>query len=206
MAINSLLFAEATQQLPSTLESEQAEMVDSLAQRGYEVRQGLTPYYAGAIGMMALQPHIHGAYPMDASGSRFASEGSTAEWQSRDGGKHMFLLLKRWDNSFQRLVGYGWTGPETPEELPDSETTFALRLGEEGIGKHLELPFAELIIAGSRRIFEAKNFWLETWASDKSAVTTYEEAGFEIAHEVKAVRGSLRQKKNMDTRLYMTLS
>ncbi len=205
MAIHSLSFAEAAQPLPNTLDAEHADTLFSLAQRGFEVRHGLTAFYAGSIGIMALQPHIHEALPKDASDSRFASERSTAEWQGRDGGRNMFLLLKYRGNN-KRLVGYGWTGPEISEQLPDGDTTFAARLGTEALGKQLELPFTELIIASSRKMFKAKNFWLETWASNKPAVEAYQKAGFKIVHEAKAARGRLMQARSIDTRLHMFLS
>lgn len=206
MADHSFAFAESTQPLPDTLDVENAERVLALAHRGFEVRQGLTAYYAGSVAVMALQPHIKRVCPNDATDARFGSEASTAEWLNKDGGRNMFVLLKDQERLGQRLVGYGWTGPATVDELPGSETTFAVRLGKEAVGKHLSLSFTSLIIAGSREMFGSQNFWLETWESNQPAVATYKKAGFEIVQAMPEIRGKGRQKKYLDARLFMTLS
>jgi ribosomal protein S18 acetylase RimI-like enzyme len=174
-----------------------------LAAQGYEVHLGLTPDFAGAIAAMALEPAIREYCPKDAT-ERFTDQAATEHWLSKR--RAVFLLLKRDDKDVLHLVGYGWAGPGTSVQVPEGQTTFALRVGEAGQGQGLAEPFSWLIVAATAILYGARNFWLETWASNGAAVHVYHKLDFETVSEVPSERPTANGQKVADTRVYMDLS
>jgi hypothetical protein len=171
-------FAEQMQLSPQDLGSQAAnEAARSLAERGFVVEAGITPYLAGAIGQMATQPHIVEYCPNDAT--RFGTEPAVRRWIGKNGGPQVLAISKIQENGDRRPIGWGWEGMGDTEELPDHPITFAVRLGEEGLKQGLAVPFTILIVAGSAALSGAdpRNVGLETWGSNK-AVGVYEKAGF----------------------------
>lgn len=171
-------FAEQMQPLPQDLGSQAAnDAARSLAERGFIVEAGITPYLAGAIGQMATQSHIVEYCPNDST--RFGTEAAVRKWVGKNGGRQVLAISKIQENGNRRPIGWGWEGMSACEELPDNPITFAVRLGEEGTQQGLAVPFTMLIVAGSAALSGAnpREVGLETWGSNK-AVGVYEKAGF----------------------------
>jgi len=151
------------------------QLIKQLADQGYEVHSGLTSNYADQIAKMCLQPSIKEYCPNDAK-QRFTNRSATEQWLSK--GRCVFLLLKRQNNQELTLVGYGWAGTGTSSHVPKGQTTFAVRLGEDGQGQGLATPFTRLIVASTALVYGSKNLWLETWASNTAAAHIYHKLGF----------------------------
>jgi ribosomal protein S18 acetylase RimI-like enzyme len=196
-------FASETLPLDTSLFNKtDVELIERLAEKGYEIHTGLTPAYADDIAQMCLQPSIKEYCPND-YGKRFANLDATEQWLAK--GRLTFLLLKKQGEEYS-LTGYGWSGLETSEHAPGGESTFALRIGEAGQGQGLATPFARLIVAGTAAIYDVKNMWLETWASNGGAVHIYHKLGFKDVAQVDGIRPTADGRTVKDTRLYMTLS
>ena len=176
-------------------------MIRSLGEKGFEVRVGLTQEYAEAIIAMALESGIQEYCPNDC-GKRFKDMSTVEAWLSKQ--RATFLLLQQTEEGLQ-LAGYGWAGAETSEHVPGGETTFAIRVGERGQGQGLATPFAQLIVSGSRELYGAQHFWLETWQSNGGAVHVYHKLGFEDVAMVKSERPTLAGGTVPDTRIFMRL-
>ncbi len=196
-------FDETTGSLPDGLGPAGAEAAGQLADRGYEVRLGLTSEFAREISAMALEPSIREYCPRD-SGERFADLESTGRWLSK--GRAMFLLLKHSDSGQFKLAGYGWSGSLSSPRAPGGEVTFALRIGEAGQGQGLATPFSQLILSTTAVLYGAKNIWLETWASNGGAVHVYHKLGFTDVAEAPDQRPLPDGGTTADTRIYMSLS
>jgi ribosomal protein S18 acetylase RimI-like enzyme len=194
-------FDEATRSLPDGLGPAGTEAVKKLAARDYEVQIGLTPELAGQILTMSQEPSIREYCPKD-YGERFADRASTERWLEKK--RVTFVLLKRQGDELS-LAGYGWAGPGSSSHAPGGENTFAVRIGEAGQGQGLAAPFSWLIIAGSAVLFGARDFWLETWASNGGAVHIYHKIGFETVAEEPNERLTGDDQKTPDTRVYMSL-
>lgn len=195
-------FDETTQPLPDDLGQAGNEAARQLAERGYEVRAGLTTELAGQILTMSQEPSIREYCPKD-SGERFADLESTKRWLSK--GRAMFLLLERSDGGKLDLAGYGWSGAASSRHVPDGEITFALRVGEAGQGQGLATPFSQLILSSTAILYGAKNIWLETWASNGGAVHIYHKLGFTDVDKQPDRRLLPDGGTADDTRLYMSL-
>lgn len=173
-------FAERMMPLPADLGTPHAQGAAAfLASEGYVVEAGLTPDLLNAAQHMAKDPLVREYCPKDETDSRFQDETSAARWVAKNGGRAMFGLGRVLGDGGREWVGYGWTGIEPCDQLPDNPTTFALRLGESGRGQGLAVPFTTLIVAGSTALYGARDIGLETWASNGAAVEKYERAGFE---------------------------
>lgn len=175
---------------------------DLLADKGYEVRVGLTPELAAQITVLSEEKAIKEYCPKD-SAERFASLEATQRWLTK--GRAVFLLIKS-DERNPQVVGYGWVGPGKSEHAPGGEMSFAIRIGETGQGQGLATPYLRLILAGAAVMFKARNVWLETWQSNGGAVHVYHKIGaVDVAQEIlerpTADGGTVR-----DTRLYMTIA
>lgn len=192
-------FDQDTPPLPKELGPAGAEAVQKLAERGYEVRFGLTPEIADSIAVMARQPGIREYCPKDCS-QRFKDRAAMEHWLQK--GRAMFVLIKKEGSC---LAGYGWAGPGSSQHVPGGENTFAVRIGEAGQGQGLAAPFSWLIIAATNVLFGAKDFWLETWASNGGAVHIYHKIGFETVNEQADERPTKDDQTIADTRVYMTL-
>lgn len=182
--------------------------LQTLDREDLTVVQGLTPYYAGSIALMADQKHIRRFSPEDHRASRFATEASTRRWLASESGKAVFLLLEPVDGADdRRLAGYGWAAPATTPFVDGGETVFAVRLGERYRSTGLSTPFGNVILEASRQMFRARNFWLSTWATNRAAVRAYGRLGFEIAYEMDPTteRKGPGLQEELDARIYMKL-
>lgn len=173
-----------------------------LAEKGFEVRYGLTTEFADEIARMALEPAIKEYCPNDC-GDRFANREATEKWLSK--GRATYLLLKKDETGKLLLAGYGWVGASASSHVPGGETTFAIRVGEIGQGQGLAAPFSRLIIASSSKMFAADKYWLETWQSNGGAVHIYHKLGFEDIDSEADSRLNAEGQQVSDTRLYMSL-
>lgn len=191
-------FNQTTQPLPDGLGQAGDEAAAKLAERGYEVRVGLTPELADQISIMAREPSIREYCPKDCA-QRFKDRPAAEHWLTKK--RAVFVLLKN-----GKLAGYGWAGPATISHAPDSQNTFAVRIGEAGQGQGLAAPFSCLIIAATAVLYAARDFWLETWASNGGAVHIYHKIGFKTVDEQADARPTKDGQTVTDTRVYMTLS
>ena len=175
------------------------QLVNGLLNKGYEILVGLSTSYAQDIIKMALEPAIKEYCPND-SAQRFTDMSAVSNWLSK--GRAAFLLVK---SDTKQLVGYGWAGDSISRYIDSGQTTFAIRIGEAGQGLGLATAFARLILASSSRLYNAKNFWLETWASNGAAVHVYEKLGFKEIDGQPDNRLTGDGGMVPDTRLYMSL-
>lgn len=182
-------------------DADSQQAIQLLSEKGFEVSVGLTQAYAEAIIAMALEPGIQEYCPNDCS-KRFKDMPAVENWLSKQ--RATFLLLQRTDTGLA-LAGYGWAGAETSEHVPGGETTFAIRVGERGQGQGLATSFAQLIVSGSRELYGAQHFWLETWQSNGGAVHVYHKIGFEDVTTVAFERPTLAGGTVADTRIFMRL-
>jgi hypothetical protein len=196
-------FTADIQLLPGPVLAKTDAQVQLLASKGYEVWIGLTPEMAGRILTMSEHPSIREYCPRD-SAERFTDRAATERWLAK--WRAVFLLFKKEDNANLTLAGYGWAGAGSSSHAPAGENTFAVRIGEAGQGHGLAAPFSWLIVAGSAVLYGARDFWLETWASNGGAVHIYHKIGFETVAEKPDERLSLNGEKVPDTRIYMSLA
>lgn len=197
-------FDASTTKIGADLFASQAdkEFLARLESAGFELHAGLTEAAASQLTKMALEPAIQEYCPND-SGSRFIDIDATRQWLQK--GRAVFLVMKKQGTALQ-LAGYGWTGSGTTALIASGRTTFAIRVGELGQGKGLATPFARLIISASAVRNQAKDFWLETWASNAAAVHVYHKIGFVDVAQEMSERPSTKEGSLSDTRIYMTLS
>ena len=201
-------FAEQVQTIDSSIGQLGDVALERLHEKGYTVATGLTEYFAGAVGVMGLQSHIREYCPKDSTESRFGTLQSTEKWLQKSGGRGMFLLLRDEDAN-ARLEGYGWTGYEACNELPDHPITLAYRIGELGLGKGLATDFLQVVVSGSNSLYApGEGIGLETWRSNKAA-SIYDKVGFVAIAEAPEdeLRPTLQTNatngKILDRRLYM---
>lgn len=178
------------------------DFVKLVQDKGFEFHHGLTRDYAEAIVRMAQEPAIKEYCPNDYS-SRFSDMQAVREWLKK--GRAVFLLIKREGDGGPQLAGYGWSGLGSSSFVERGKVTFAIRIGEVGQGQGMATPFARLIVAASALHYQAKDFWLETWASNAAAVHVYHKIGFVDVAQEPADRPSLEEGKVADTRIYMSL-
>jgi ribosomal protein S18 acetylase RimI-like enzyme len=183
----------------SMLKESDQDLIGLLSGKGYEVHSGLDFKYAEDISKMCLQQSIREYCPND-SLRRFINIDSTKAWIAK--GRAVYLLIKKEDAS---LAGYGWSGTEVSDHVLGGQVTFALRVGEGAQGQGLATPFSRLIISATARMFEAQNFWLETWSSDGAAVHIYHKLGFSDVDQLEDNRPTADGQTVPDTRLYMSL-
>ncbi len=179
-----------------------------LHEKGLKVAAGLTEYFAGAVGIMGYQQSIREYCPKDATEARFGSLESTERWLQKGGGRGMFLLLHDEGRNAQ-LEGYGWTGVEPCDALPDHPITSAYRIGERAQGKGYGKDFIQVVVSGTNALYApGEGIGLETWKSNHAA-GMYLKVGFVLVAEAAeeeqrptldpdAVDGKVR-----DRRLYM---
>lgn len=195
-------YSDQTTPLQDILQdTDSRDAFEKIASKGFEVHLGLTPGYAQQIIGMSREPAIREYCPNDCA-KRFVDLSSTEAWLAKR--RATFILLKKTDTGLQ-LAGYGWSGLETNDKVPGGQTTFAIRVGSVGQGQGLATPFAELIINGTKQIYGAQKFWLETWASNAGAVHIYHKLGFEDVAKFMADRPTADGGKVADTRLFMKL-
>jgi hypothetical protein len=162
----------------------------TLAHKEIIVVSGLVEADVPQITAIAGQTGVREFCPKD-MGKRFPdAETIASDWLPK--GRGAFLALDAANDG--RIVGYGWTGPELCDELPDCETTFAVRLCEEVAGRGLGAPFTTLIVAGSMALHGAEKIGLETWGSNAAAVRSYVNAGAQLVR----TRDSERETQNPD--------
>lgn len=180
-----------------------------MREKGFSVAVELTEYYAGAVGVMGYQQHIREYCPKDATEARFGSLTSTERWLQKGGGRAAFLLL-RGDQNGAPLEGYGWTGVELCDQLPDHPVTSAYRIGERGQGQGLAKDFVQIVVSGTAHLYaEGKGIGLETWRSN-GATSLYPKVGFELVAQAphSELRPTLDHQaqdgKVLDRRLFMS--
>jgi hypothetical protein len=207
-------FAEQITPLKPNLGERGNAALTRLSEKGFIVATGLTPYLAGAIGIMGQQPHIKEYCPKDGTPARFGTQESTRRWLQKGGGRAMFLLMSQAvvkdEPMGEKLEGYGWTGVEACDELPDYPITSAYRLGESALGKGLAGDFIQTVVSGTHTLFAPnEGIGLETWKSNHAA-GLYIKVGFvpqEQPNEHTELRPTLtadaENGKVMDTRRYM---
>lgn len=186
-----------------------AQSLAALYRAGYGVACGIRRQDVSGVTSVANQPGVREFCPNDAT-MRFASVEKMEGWLTKGGGRGFFQLF-----SGAKLAGYGWTGAETCPELPDSLTTFAVRLNAGGgfTGQGLAHHFANVIVDASVAYYGACNIGLETWQSNVAAVKSYERAGAELITSRADARPTLTAEPDFltaageayvrDTRSYM---
>ena len=205
-------FAERTENLEGSIGQRGDAALVRMRERGFFVVTGLTEYFAGAVGIMGYQSHIREYCPKDSTESRFGTLQSTEKWLQKGGGRGIFLLLRGQQGHNPQLEGYGWTGVEPCDSLPDHPITSAYRIGERAQGQGLGKDFVQVVVSGTNaRYAPGEGIGLETWRSN-SAASLYPKVGFVLLAE--AVKDELRptlipdavDSKIVDRRVYMGYS
>ena len=147
--------------------------VEKLRERGFEVVIGVTHDDVPFITEIAHQHAVREQCPKDLT-HRFGNQDMMAQWLGKNGGRAVFLLR---DVAHQTIRGYGWTGLEPCEQLPEYTTTFGVRLDERVSGQGLGAPFVAAILYGSMFLFGSERVWGETWGSNVGAIKTYLKVG-----------------------------
>lgn len=189
---------------PGLLEDEGAEAMDRLQHAGFEVVAGLRRAEVPEITAIAKQEGVREFCPRDLT-KRFPDE-ETVEyaWLPKNGGRAVFLLRR-----LGKIAGYSWTGQETCPELPECETTFAIRLHEDMAGKGLGAPYTSVTVFASMALYNARKIGLETWGSNGGAVSSYVKAGARLVRVKDDMRPTLHPAANetdgmrRDTRMFM---
>jgi hypothetical protein len=167
------------------------QAIDALKGRGFEVVAGLRVADLSEIQSISHEEGVREYCPKDEGPKRFATKESTEkEWLPK--GRGMLQLRSIGDGA---LAGYGWTGPEQCEELPDCPITFAERLSERFAGNGLGAPFAVAILSGSAALYGSERVGLETWGSNTAAVRTYLRAGAQLITTRDDERPTLKPAK-----------
>lgn len=179
-------FTETVQPLTQDIGERGNAALASLQEKGFIVANGMTRYFAGAVGLMGEQPHIREYCPKDPTPARFATEDTTEAWLKKGEGRAPFLLLRQVEYKDKpmglRLEGYGWTGTEPCEELPDHLITSAYRLGESAKGKRLSGDFVQVVVSATNALYaDGEDIGLETWKSNDAA-RLYPKIGFQLLH------------------------
>jgi hypothetical protein len=174
------------QDLPPDLSGDVEQARVDLAEKGYKVMLGLNQSYAEALISMTLEPHIKQNCPND-SGKRFVNLETTRLWLTKNGGRAVFLLVRLSDNA---LAGYGWAGAGGVPEVEGGKFTFAVRVGEIGLGKRLSTSFCTIIVQGSAALYGVADFWLETWMNSESAIHAYHHVGFQNVTHIETDHGT----------------
>jgi hypothetical protein len=213
---NSLV--EAVEPLETNIGDLGNAALSRLNKRGFVVATGLTEYFAGAIGLMGYQQSIREYCPKDSTTERFATLESTSEWLQKgeegEKGRAMFLLLNSIDKKGKpmgyQLEGYGWTGVERSNALPEHPITSAFRIGERVQGTGLGKDFIQTIISGTNKLYApGEGIGLETWKSNRAA-GMYLDLGFVLQSrpwQAPELRPTLNPRakdgKKKDIRQYM---
>lgn len=184
-------FSEELTSLPTSEHNPRLNYaVGKLIAAGLKVYAGVRLADQPDITAIGAQPAVVEYCPNDAE-SRFASGETMAKWLKK--GRGMFLLKRAGDGA---LAGYGWTGPEQCDKVPQQENTFAIRLNKDVIaGKGVGKLFTMAIVAGSMSLYGARNLGLETWGSNTAAVKTYLGAGAELVTSLDSERPTLEVGK-----------
>jgi hypothetical protein len=191
---------------PTTLCDKPRELparVDQMRLRnaGFCVMTGLNRALAEQLVEASKEDHIVDSCPGD-SIDRFANVEAVGAWLSK--GRLALPLVRKLDSNQLQLAGFGWTGPETPGDeapiMPGASITFAIRLYNKALHKHLSFPYTLAILAANKALHRNKGIWLDTNSNNLVAINTYEKAGFVYAGEATTERNGIQQ-----TRLYMVL-
>lgn len=208
MALFPTGFAESIEVLDGGIGQRGDAALARMQEKGFFVATGLTEYFAGAVGVMGYQSHIREYCPKDSTEKRFGTLESTEKWLQKGGGRGMFLLLRGERNNTQ-LEGYGWTGVEACDELPNHPITSAYRVGERVLGKGLGKDFVQAVVSGTNAIYApGEGVGLETWKSNHAA-SMYLKVGFEPMAEAPedelrpTLQPDAEDGKVLDRRLYM---
>ncbi|HUS26120.1 MAG TPA: hypothetical protein VMY99_02110 [Nevskiaceae bacterium] len=201
-------FAERVETLNGDIGQRGDAALARMQEKGFTVATGLTEYFAGAVGVMGYQDHIREYCPKDPTEKRFGTLQSTEKWLQKGGGRGIFLLLRGEGNN-AHLEGYGWTGVEACDELPDHPITSAYRIGKRGQGQGLGKDFVQSVVSGTNALYApGEGIGLETWRSNHAA-GMYPKVGFKPLAEAPndELRPTLQPDatdgKVLDRRLYM---
>lgn len=181
-----------------------AEAVSLLAERGFVVMAGVTKYQGDQIARIGDERGVREYCPRDASDSRFGTRKAMAKWLGKEGGRGMNLIgsVVGYDGPLSmadimalrdedvRVQAYGWSGHETNKHILGADITTAYRVSETAAGKGLGKLLARLVTASAVDVFEVKDpatISLETWASNRVAVSLYGKVGYEPVEGVKPV-------------------
>lgn len=201
-------FAERVEVLKGGIGERGDAALAHLQERGFQVAVGLTEYFAGAVGVMGYQRAIREYCPKDSTSKRFGTLSATEQWLQKGGGRGMFLLLSG-EGGAAQLEGYGWTGQEPCDKLPQHPITSAYRIGERSQGQGLGKSFVQVIVSGTEALYApGEGIGLETWESNHAA-SMYPKLGFVLL--AQGPEGELRPTidpdiaggKVPDRRLYM---
>jgi len=180
--------------------------LSALEKAGYTVSVGLRAKDLPEFQAIANQDGVREYCPEDLD-RRFGSLDKMKQWQER--GRLVFQLRKIGELS---LVGYGWTRNEKCPQLPDCDTTFAVRLSKEVAGQGLATLLTTVIVSGSMAQ-GLRRIGLETWASNIAACKTYQRAGAKLQHEEPGKRltiiksgGRIRRRQIADIRRFMSFT
>jgi hypothetical protein len=180
-------FTEKIPLTPAILDEHGQAALGALAKKGFEVVMGIEPADLSRIGRVAGQEAVREFCKKDLT-KRVGSVNMAGKWL--EDGRGVFQLLGEGNG------GYGWTRPEECEELPDSETTFAIRIDSNLGGKGLGPLFSNAIVSGSAALFEAKRVGFESWGSNIAAFKTYRRAGAEVITAREDYRPTQRPAPN----------
>ncbi len=176
--------------------------VRAMYDMGFDVTAGVLESDVDHITAIAQQHGVREYCPNDAT-KRFGSKAMMESWLTKNGGRGMFIL-----RAAGVVAGYGWTGPERSDALPETTTTFAVRLSEHAgaTGRGLGSLFTTAIVSGSMALYGAEGIGLETWGSNTKAVRSYLRSGAELVSTQDDVRPtwvSGNSEQRQDIRLFM---
>jgi RimJ/RimL family protein N-acetyltransferase len=191
-------FTEQLHSLPlNTMNNDGFAAMQELRAKGFTVALGLRQADVESLNGLANQTAIREYCPNDLS-RRFGDEAMVQKWLEK--GRLTFQLRKIGEASLSGIV---WTGPEKCVDLPDCDSTFAIRLSEEVAGQGLAAPLTIAALSGSVAL-GVKKIGLETWQSNIGAVKTYEKAGAKHIATRKGRRPTLAPEGEIDdVRLFM---
>lgn len=183
------------------------EEVFELMNHGFVAAANLTEPHAATLSLIA---HEEGILEYCPDKKRFATLEKTQTWQQK--GRGFVGVYEVFGNSGSALtardlksltddnihmVAYGWSGVESNKRIAGADITTAYRVGSRGRelarerrGRfdpfRLGRPLGELVLGTAVHLFDAdpNEISLETWESNKGAVTLYE--GMDFVHVPEA--------------------
>jgi ribosomal protein S18 acetylase RimI-like enzyme len=125
---------------------------------------------AKALVAGAQEPHIAEHTPRDKA-ERFASVESAQHWYDQME-RHAFPL-----KDGDKLLGIVWFS-KYAEPVEGAYYTFAIRMYEAGLGKHLSEEFTNQALKIMEDQYDMDSVWLETDETNTRAIHLYEKLGF----------------------------
>lgn len=169
-------------------------MVNRLRSAGLYAQLGLTAQLLRSLSTISYEKEVREFCPKDAT-SRFSTPALGEEWVSK--GRAMVTI----SDDLGKVVAYGWSGPEKNEEIPQAPITTAYRVGKSGANYarnirendptfRMGYALGTLVVA-TAQLYGAQpdEISLETWKSNKRAISLYEDLGFELYTEKLELKG-----------------